>query len=49
MGPLKNLFLQNHCFNFNQAWHKLSLEDDDSRVFKGMGITPLQGEIIAKE
>jgi hypothetical protein len=35
MGSFKNLFLQNHWANFNQTWHKSSLEGEDSSVFKG--------------
>ena len=24
----KNLFLENHCANYNQTWHKNALEED---------------------
>jgi hypothetical protein len=34
MGSFKD-FLQNHLANFNQTWHKSSLEGEDSSVFKG--------------
>jgi hypothetical protein len=33
-GNLKIFFLQNYWANFNQAWHKSSLEGEDSSVFK---------------
>ena len=29
----KNLFLQNHCANFNQTWHKTSLDEKDLNFF----------------
>jgi hypothetical protein len=35
MGSFKNLFLQKHWANFNQTWNKLSLEGEDSSIFKG--------------
>jgi hypothetical protein len=34
-GNLKIFFLQNHWANFNQTWHKSSLEEENSSVFKG--------------
>ena len=33
LTKLKNL-LQNHCANFNQTWHKASLGEGDSNLFK---------------
>jgi hypothetical protein len=30
--------LQNHCANFNQTWHKLSLVEGDSKLFKWRGL-----------
>ena len=32
--PLENLLLQNHWANFNQTWHKASLGEGDSSMFK---------------
>jgi hypothetical protein len=42
MGSFKNLFLQNHWANFNQTWHKSSLEGEDSSVFfkEGDNLSP---------
>jgi hypothetical protein len=31
------LLLQNHWTNLNQTWHKLSLGEEDSSLFKGRG------------
>ena len=31
-----HLLLQNHCANFNQTWHKASLGEGDSSLFKWM-------------
>jgi hypothetical protein len=31
------IFVQNHWANFNQTWHKSSLEGEDLSVFKGRG------------
>jgi hypothetical protein len=45
LGSFKNLFLQNHLANFNQTWHKSSLEEEDFSVLK-KGIALLSGEII---
>jgi hypothetical protein len=36
-GSFTNNFLQNHRTNFNQTWHKLSLEGEDVSFFKGRG------------
>jgi hypothetical protein len=36
-GQLRFFFLQNHLANFNQTWHKLSLEEEYSSFFKGRG------------
>jgi hypothetical protein len=47
-GLFENLLFQNHWTNFNQTWHRLSLEGGNSSLFK-KGIVLLQGEIIAKE
>jgi hypothetical protein len=49
MGSFKNLLLQNHHVNFNQTWHKSSLEERGFKFVQLKGIAPLQGEIIAKE
>ena len=34
IAKFKNLFLQNHLANFNQTWHKTSLGEEDSKLFK---------------
>jgi hypothetical protein len=36
-GHIINLFFQNHWANYNQNWHKSSLEGEDSSVVKGRG------------
>jgi hypothetical protein len=33
------LLLQNHWANFNQTWHKSSLGEGDSKIFKWRGLT----------
>ena len=34
LTTVKNLLLQNHWANFNQTWHKASLDEGDSSLFK---------------
>ena len=34
LTKFKNLLLQNHWANFNQTWHKASLGEGDSSLFK---------------
>ena len=34
LTKFKNLLLQNHWANFNQTWHKASLSEGDSNLFK---------------
>ena len=38
LTKLKNLLLQNHWANFNQTWHKTSLGEWDSSLFKWRSI-----------
>jgi hypothetical protein len=45
---LKNLLLQNQLANFNQTWHKSSLGEGDSKLFKIKGQVLFKGEIISK-
>ena len=42
-----HLLLKNHWANFNQSWHKASLVEGDSSLFK-KGPALFQGEIITK-
>jgi hypothetical protein len=37
VGSFKNLLLQNHWANLNQTWHKSSLHEGDSILFKERG------------
>jgi hypothetical protein len=50
-GHLRIFFLQNPSTNFNQTWHKLSVEERIQVRFFVLKkrIAPLQGEIITKE
>jgi hypothetical protein len=44
MGSFKNLILQNNWASFNQTWHKLSLGQGDSHLFKGRDIPSPRGD-----
>jgi hypothetical protein len=48
VGSFKYL-LQNHWASFNQTFHKSSLGGGVQVYTKIKGITPLQGDVIAKE
>jgi glucuronate isomerase len=39
----KNLLPQNNWANFNQTWHKSSLEEGDSSLFKRLGLSFSKG------
>jgi hypothetical protein len=49
VGSFKNLHLQNHWANFIQTWHKSSEEEEGLKFVQIKRITPLKGEVIAKE
>ena len=43
---LKNLLLQNRWANFNQTWHKASLDDGDTSLFKCKAIPFSKGRSL---
>ena len=46
MTKIKNLLLQNHWAHFNQTWHKVSLVEENSNLFKWRATPFFKGEII---
>ena len=44
LTKFKKILLQNHWANFNQSWHKASLDEDDQMK----GPVLFKGEIIKK-